>query len=433
MPGCTSTCVKGVCVNGTCICDVGWSGQADMLTKDLTEWGGNVADCPSYVPLLRCMWWVALIVNCLILAIIPMTLLQQWGTYRRIRRQKIGRSCWLEFKPLVFLVFYAVFALPSFIALSVVKLMSPDFSQTIFYADRASACFALTRISIAVLGVLWFRNSMSTALGTVLAEEQESGRIRRLVSAAHHSTVVSCAGLGSTCLIPIGCILFPDTQANNHEGSFILSHVISSTFFLILGFLNFVLSYMIRSAFLEMIANRTATVLYTNSSEFLASMARLKATSRKVVTLHVLVAFLSTVCGILDCLLLVLPPFRLYLVGYIPAVHALFQAAIGIGTIGVFTKFYGHSASEPCQSLWDLFKRSGANDPTTDSAKCSSHNRQSHVSRTTSGNQIHGSLRGAGMAASLENGRSRQTVEQPENRPARPALAGSPSDAVLIA
>ena len=106
-------CYAGSCVNGTCVCDPGWSGMTDYTPMDLSPWGGPVLSCGVYVVLVKVLWGFAAVPGFFhMFAWIP-AMREQY----RVFRKKRARSKWYYHLPLlgtslaVFVEFTTLFAL----------------------------------------------------------------------------------------------------------------------------------------------------------------------------------------------------------------------------------------------------------------------------------------------------------------------------------
>ena len=79
----------GICDNltGSCLCNPGWSGHADMVTMDLTHWNANgkplVLDCPTSDIAMKVMWSVPLVAMLILVPIIPAYVRKQCAAYRK--------------------------------------------------------------------------------------------------------------------------------------------------------------------------------------------------------------------------------------------------------------------------------------------------------------------------------------------------------------
>jgi len=126
---CAGSCRHGTCVNGTCVCASGWSGNADLLTGDLTAWGGPVLDCTSHVVALQVVWSLAFALCVIALIAIPFAAHQQWHNYKLFRTQG-ARKHWYHYRPFLFVAGHAI-TLLVMLSIAAVKMTTPRFERVI--------------------------------------------------------------------------------------------------------------------------------------------------------------------------------------------------------------------------------------------------------------------------------------------------------------
>ena len=111
-------CYAGACVNGSCVCDPGWSGWTDYTPMDLTEWGGPVLSCGVFNPVVKALWCVPIIPGVMYLLTWVPAVREQY----RVFSKKRNKGKWYHHVPLVIAVFAVLFEVSTLFALVGVKL-----------------------------------------------------------------------------------------------------------------------------------------------------------------------------------------------------------------------------------------------------------------------------------------------------------------------
>ena len=111
-------CYAGACVNGSCVCDPGWSGWTDYTPMDLSEWGGPVLSCGVFNPVVKALWCIPIIPLVMYLLTWVPAVREQY----RVFTKKRNKGKWYHHMPLNIAVFFVLFEVSTLLALIGVKL-----------------------------------------------------------------------------------------------------------------------------------------------------------------------------------------------------------------------------------------------------------------------------------------------------------------------
>eukprot|EP00965_Chrysotila_dentata_P136980 4530823-Pleurochrysis_carterae.AAC.2 len=178
------SCMHGRCVNGSCICQSGWNGNVDILTQDLTDWGGPVLSCTTHVRTMKALWSLTCTLCVAVFGYSCVGLVQQWHNF-----QTSPLVFWFQHPPLVFLAMTCLIFLPSSLCLSAVKLSTPDMSEIIGVTPWATIAFDVNIVSLGLVGYAHFYNVMLLPLKSFVLQDDVS--FHRLI---HGANIANIAG-----------------------------------------------------------------------------------------------------------------------------------------------------------------------------------------------------------------------------------------------
>lgn len=200
-------CYAGSCVNGTCVCDPGWSGMTDYTPMDLSQWGGPVLSCGVYVALVKVLWGFAAVPGFFhMFAWIP-AMREQY----RVFRKKRDRSKWYHHRPLL-LTSLAVFVeFTTLFALVAVKL-AMDGGNLIGVHPIPTIMFAIGSLNmnfwVMVNDLILLRSALRSPLARgSQTPSQIENRVRRLSTQRILSAIpiflLDVPTLVSTAIVPV--------------------------------------------------------------------------------------------------------------------------------------------------------------------------------------------------------------------------------------
>mmetsp|Transcript_4607 Transcript_4607/g.10023 ORF Transcript_4607/g.10023 Transcript_4607/m.10023 type:complete len:371 (-) Transcript_4607:230-1342(-) len=295
---CIRHCLHGVCTNGTCVCDPGWSGSADLLTGDLTAWGGPVLFCNSNLQMLTSMWWITLGQCTLALMMAPVTLYQQWEKLKSLRTQGF-RKRWFQYRPLLFVAGHATITTVIFLH-AANKVSTPDLQRVVGIDPLQSISFMIVYVLGVPLSCAYLLDVLATFSGGIRGEIAQEHLRQRLLDVARFCLVLASFILASTGLYVIVCLsVSPLSGRDIHAlcGRLMAAHIAVST----------LLSVIACSAFtVEILRNinhtlreRAELARWTRSSDMTASLQSLRRTRVKVISVQLTVIIVCVVnCGV---------------------------------------------------------------------------------------------------------------------------------------
>eukprot|EP00965_Chrysotila_dentata_P090571 2988999-Pleurochrysis_carterae.AAC.1 len=293
---CAGRCLHGTCVNGTCVCNSGWSGNADLLTGDLSTWGGPVVDCNTDLQALKDMWSVVLSLCIIALLLSPMTMCQQWEKLKALRTQGF-RRCWFQYPPLFYVTWHAG-TVGVVLSMAAIKITEPDFRRVVGIDRNLSICYALVHILGEPISFVFVLNLLATFSGGLQSEMAPTPWFQWLVKLARFIFAVAGLLSASTGLYMLVYLsVSPLSGRHIHElcHRLVFSHTAVSSLLVAIASVIFTM---------EMLRNLNHTVRerailskWTKSAELIASCKSLRKTRLKVAMLQLTII----TCCIINC------------------------------------------------------------------------------------------------------------------------------------
>ena len=200
-------CYAGSCVNGSCVCDPGWSGMTDYTPMDLSQWGGPVLSCGVYVALVKVLWGIAAVPGFLQLFMWIPAVREQY----RVFRNKRGLSKWYHHLPLVGISVAIFVEFTTLFALIAVKL-ALDGGNLIGVHPIPTIMFAIGSLNMNFWAMVNDVILLRSALRSPLARGQQTpsqieNRVRRLTTQRILSAIpiffLDVPTLVSTAIVPV--------------------------------------------------------------------------------------------------------------------------------------------------------------------------------------------------------------------------------------
>jgi hypothetical protein len=199
-------CYAGTCVNGSCVCDPGWSGWTDYTPMDLSEWGGPVLSCGVFNPVVKVLWCLVLIPGVMNMITLIPALREQYKVFTKKR----NRGKWYQHVPLLVSAIAVPIEFMSLFALVGMKL-AMDGKNLIGVHKAPSIIFAISslnmNIGVMMNDLVLLRSAMRSPLargGQAPAEIE--ARIRKLTTNRVLSALpiffLDVSVLVSICIVP---------------------------------------------------------------------------------------------------------------------------------------------------------------------------------------------------------------------------------------
>lgn len=157
----------GTCVNGTCICDEGWTGLSDWVNTD-------GVDCQINDVTVRCLWGV-LLLACLYMQGVSATRIHQryqdFRGYQRLQRERGRRAKLRENRGLIAALTHSFITFPCIVIYSIIRIAKPD--ERVGITVTASVFFFVTKAAFYFSG--W---AFQPALLASILQGQKYGRKR---------------------------------------------------------------------------------------------------------------------------------------------------------------------------------------------------------------------------------------------------------------
>eukprot|EP00965_Chrysotila_dentata_P215597 6188867-Pleurochrysis_carterae.AAC.1 len=282
---CTGTCSNGGCIDGTCTCPAGWTGNADLLTGDLTAWGGDLLHCSTHLLTLRVMW-TAILLHCVVALIVtPCTLHQQWQKFRAARTQG-ARKHWFQHRPLLIVAGHAAIALV-ICSTAIVKVTPPSFRRVIGIDPYLSIAFMLFATLGIPISAVFFLDMLTTFSKGIRSEMNPSPWWEKAIGIARILFIVAACFAAST-----GVSIIADLSASPVSGRRV--HVVclqlvcfqKASAFLLLFVASIVFTVEIVRSINHTLRERAVLARWTRSPELRQSLKSLRRTGAKVIMLQ---------------------------------------------------------------------------------------------------------------------------------------------------
>eukprot|EP00965_Chrysotila_dentata_P226474 6195431-Pleurochrysis_carterae.AAC.1 len=334
---CPRDCWHGVCLNGTCVCNSGWSGHVDYYPQDFTAWGGEVMSCPTNLFAVNLIYSIALLASTLLLLVSPLVVRHQWKVYK-MRKGSAHTQHWYQHKPLLYLAVGCTFKGPSLIALCLIKLISTEQSEAINVTVQASIAHSIFFPSV-IAGCLIF---CANLISNIVLRETISSDMRLVKQIIG----VSYAGFGlitfSSCLAGLVPVLTLGVVPMEYEETFWLGLKLSCSVQSATGFaltiVSLITAVSVKHAFTAIIKEREALArMASNRDSFASSLEGLRRNRDRIVTVLLTLATAAAASAIFDIICLFVPILRASL-SYVKAVQVALAALISLMDYALYSE-----------------------------------------------------------------------------------------------
>eukprot|EP00965_Chrysotila_dentata_P200975 6180302-Pleurochrysis_carterae.AAC.2 len=282
---CAGSCLYGSCVNGTCICPSGTVGHADLLTGDLSDYGGAVLECASNVLALRTVWSVVLFFGSIALFASPLALHQQQQRFKVLRQQGGGQR-WYRYQPFLYVAGHLTTGLVM-IYVAAVKVATPNYERVIGIDPQLS----VANLVISTFGLpitnSFFLNLLATFSQGLRSEMSPSPLWQAALGIARILFILAAVLVAITGLYTIPYLsVSPYSGRHVHRVCNYLMHLQRAVamLFVIIASVAFTVE-MLRNIN-HTLRERVVLAHWTRSPELRADVASLRRTRRKVITVQ---------------------------------------------------------------------------------------------------------------------------------------------------
>uniref|UniRef100_A0A7S4F8Q2 Uncharacterized protein n=1 Tax=Chrysotila carterae TaxID=13221 RepID=A0A7S4F8Q2_CHRCT len=282
MIGCTGSCHNGRCVNGTCVCNAGWSGNQDLWTQDLSRWGGPVLNCPTPVKVLQVAWAIYLFLAVLLWLMMLVSIRQQWRKYQDLKNAGKVKH-WFEHFPLAYLLLIFFVVLPTIVACSIVKLASQDLSELVGATTAATVVFTITLFTCPSIIAFFMVRALNTFAFSGLDNVARVHSLKVFCRAVNWLFVVAAATIILSGLYPVVSLSkspFENQDFHKFCTQLYVMQLINGH--ILLSLAAAMMGGRITVAMNGIISNRLDLALRTNQSDIFASVASLRRTRLKI-------------------------------------------------------------------------------------------------------------------------------------------------------
>jgi len=157
-------CMSGTCMaDGYCQCDSGFTGHADFLTQNFSDWGGGVLCCPTSVVVVKVVWGIPIPMLLVVWYSCGVALYDQIKVHQeRQRKGQAGR--WFLSLPLLTMGSFALVVCPSTLGLCLCKVLASEAWMVIGATPLPSIMLVTVRLGVSVALPCHFHNAAKLAL-----------------------------------------------------------------------------------------------------------------------------------------------------------------------------------------------------------------------------------------------------------------------------